>query len=231
MSTISPLRIQDLPEELRPREKLTKHGASSLNNAELIAIFLGTGVPGENAIQIGQRLLSNHGNLHDLAKLDVTQITAEHGLGPAKACQLAAAFEIGSRLAEQRMTRCPLRSPEDVYRLMAPKLQHLRVESLQVILTDTRLKCMRSQEITRGSVNETICHPRDILQPAIAHQAHGIFIVHNHPSGDPTPSQADKIITKRIRQACELMQIKFHDHVIIGYPGSDTPYYSFQENE
>jgi len=224
-------RIHDLPKDQRPREKLANHGVTSLSDAELIAIFLGTGVQGESAIEIGARLLRQHGSLANLAQLDFAQLTREHGLGPAKASQLAAAFEIGSRVALQEAHRTALNSPQLVYKLMSPLMQRLRQESLQTILVDSKIRLMKVTEISRGTVNETLCHPREVLQPAIAHHASGIIITHNHPSGDPTPSQADRRMTKMICSACELMQIKLHDHVIIGSPStSHDSYYSFREN-
>ena len=223
-------RINDLPDELRPREKMARQGAGSLSDSELLAIFLRVGVKGESAIEVGRRLLATHGGLAALGQLDIAQLAKEHGLGLAKAAQLAAAFEMGSRVARERASRTPLDSPEAVYATFAPQMRHLRAESLRVALVDTRLRVTRFVTISEGSVNETIAHPRDILHPAVLHSAYAFHLVHNHPSGDPSPSRADRELTRRIAEAAELLQVKLLDHVIIGSPSHHhDPYFSFQE--
>lgn len=222
--------INDLPEEDRPREKLARWGAAALSLPELIAIFLRVGVRGSSAIQVAQSLISKHGSLQNLAKLTTTEIANEHGIGPAKAAQLAAAFEIGIRLAKEKVTSTPLNSPELIYEFMQPQVAPLTTESLFVILTDTRLNHLRTIEVSRGSVDQTICHPRDILHHAVLHQSYGFILIHNHPSGDPTPSTADKKMTANIAEAAALLQVRFVDHIIIGTQADyRNPYYSFRE--
>ena len=228
---MSPKRIHDLPSESRPREKALTEGISSLSDSELLALFISTGLKGENAIHIGQRLLNNHNNLASLAKLSIRELTKERGLGKAKSTLLSAAFEIGSRVAKQEIKRASLKNPKQIYDYMSPQFAGLTQESLRAILVNSKLQCLKVVEISKGTINQTICHPRDVLHHAIAQQAAGIILTHNHPSGDPTPSGADITITKQLSQACELMQIRLHDHLVIGSPSAgNLPYYSFREH-
>lgn len=224
------MMINDLPEEDRPREKLARWGGGSLSLAELIAIFLRVGVKGSSAIQVAQSLIHKHGTLQNLAKLSVKEIAHQHGIGPAKAAQIAAAFEIGIRLAKEKVTSTPLSTPELIYDFMQPQVAPLSTESLFTILVDARLNHLRTIEVSRGSLDQTICHPRDILHHAVLHQAHGFILVHNHPSGDSTPSTADLVMTKQVAEASALLQIKLVDHLIIG-SATDyrNPYFSFRE--
>lgn len=223
-------RLNELPSDQRPREKMARDGASALSDAELLAIFLRVGVKGESAIEVGQRLLRTHGGLAPLGRLEIAQLAAEHGLGLAKAAQLAAAFELGSRAARENAASRPLDSPQAIHDCFCPQLRHLPHESLRLALLDTRLRAMRFATLSTGSVNETIAHPRDILQPAILHKSYGFVLVHNHPSGDPSPSRADRELTSRVAEAAALLQVNFLDHVIIGRPGNaHDPYFSFKE--
>ena len=228
---MSGLRINDLPEEDRPREKLAKWGAGALSNAELIAIFLRVGVAGSSAIQVAQELLNTHGSLRALGKSDIKQISLQHGIGPAKAAQIAAAFELGLRSAKEEISSASIATPEEIYQLMSPILNHQNYEKLYLLLADPRLKHMRTIELSHGSINETLCHPRDVLHHVVLHQAWGFILVHNHPSGNPSPSSADEKMTAMVNQAAELLQVRFVDHVIVGSPnGHNQPYYSFREN-
>lgn len=223
-------RIHDLPDPLRPRERMAREGAGALSNAELLAIFLRVGVKGESAIEVGRRLLTTHGSLEALGRLDLTELTSEHGLGLAKAAQISAAFELGNRVARERAHRIPLDSPQKTYDIFGPQLRHLPCESLRVALLDTRLRATRFVTISNGSLNETVAHPRDILHPSVLHRAHGFLLVHNHPSGDPSPSRADRELTRRVAESAALLQINFLDHLIVGRPSSQhEAYFSFQE--
>lgn len=223
--------IKELDAAERPREKLMQRGASALNDAELLAIFLRTGTPGRNAITVGAEMIAAAGgSLIKMAGLSTQQLRKlSKGVGPAKACELAAAFEVGKRLARQMAQSEPLRSPEKIYNFLAPLLQPLNKESLRVVLLDTRHRLIHEEEVSRGTLNESLAHPREILRPAISHNAYGFVLVHNHPSGDPSPSEADRALTRRIREGAELLQIHFLDHVIIGRerPGC-LPYFSFK---
>ena len=225
------MRLKELPGPQRPRERMAALGASALSDAELLAVFLRTGVKGETAVEVGQRLLATHGGLAVLGQLDLAQIAAEHGLGLAKAAQLRAAFELGARVARERAELVALDSPAAAYEAFAPQLSHLSHESLRVALLDTRLRATRFVTISDGSLNETVAHPRDILHPAVVHRAYALLLVHNHPSGDPSPSRADRELTRRLADAASLLQIEFTDHLIVGRPSDHhEPYFSFRES-
>ena len=230
-SSPSPNRIADLPKDDRPRERLLRLGPASLSDAELLALFINTGIPGENAIQVAQRLLKTHGSLAQLARLTPQLLRGEKALGPAKAALLTAAFEIGRRAERETLIEQPLSTPELIYQFVGPEMRHLPHETVRVLLVNTRLSFVRQEQISHGTVNESMAHPRDVLRPAIAHAAWGFILVHNHPSGDPSPSDADFRMTRRIREASEVLGIKFLDHVIIGAPSEtrSSPYFSFRE--
>ena len=210
-----------------------QRGADALSDAELLAIFLRTGTPGRSALVVGAEMIkAAGGSLSRMASLTVKEIRKlAKGVGLAKACELAAAFEVGKRLARQTALSEPLGTPEKIYEFMGPLLQSLPRESLRVVLLDTRHRLIHAEEVSLGTLNESLAHPREILRPAIAHTAYAFVLVHNHPSGDPTPSEADRSLTRRIREAGELMQIHLLDHVIIGRerPGA-PPYFSFKEH-
>ena len=223
-------RIHDLPEDDRPRERLARLGAAALDHGELLALFLSSGPQGQNAIEMGRQLVEKHGSLGALGRLHPKELAKERGIGPAKASILAAAFELGARVAREQIDRRTLDSPQAIHDVLAPQIAHLPHESLQVILLDARLGHAGTIEISRGTVNETVAHPREILRPVITRAAHGFLLVHNHPSGDPTPSQADRGLTSRIREAAELLQLRFVDHLIIGRPAPGRqPWFSFRD--
>ena len=223
-------RITDLPLDERPREKLTRFGPAALDNAELLAIFLRTGVKGRSAIQIGRDLLGYYGSIGSLGSAGIEELAGQPGLGLAKACQLVAAFELGARASRERTARTPLDTPENIHRAFAPQLAWLRTEKLLVALVDTRLRHTGTVEVSTGTLTETSGHPREILRPVITRGAYGFVLLHNHPSGDPTPSPADDRFTRRLIEATELLQLTFLDHVIVGRPdGGRAPYYSFRE--
>ncbi len=224
------LRIREMHQDDRPREKLIARGASALTDAELIAILLRTGLPGANAVEVAARLLERYGSLSGLSRCTVDEISDISGIGPAKAVQLVAAFGLGQRLARETLQREKIDSPELVYQLLAPEMRVLHKESLRVILLDTRYRLLRIQEVSLGSVNESIAHPREVFRPALISSAYAVIVVHNHPSGDPSPSQSDHSLTRRLGEAAELLQIKLLDHIIIGAPAEGrAPYFSFKE--
>lgn len=225
------VKIRELPQDERPREKLLGRGAAALTDPELLAILLRTGAPGANAIEVARQLLQRSGSLSGLARCTVQEIACVRGIGPAKAIQLVAAFGLGQRLANERLARQKLDSPELVYDLVASEMRALHKESLRVILLDTRYRLLQIEEVSIGSVNESIAHPRDVFRPAIISSAYAVIVVHNHPSGDPSPSQSDHSLTRRLAEAAELMQIKLLDHIIIGAPAEGRlPYFSFRES-
>jgi len=225
------LTIHELPPEDRPREKLALRGADALSDGELIAILLRTGMHGANAIEVARQLLARFGSLGALARCSVKELSGIKGIGPAKAVQLAAAFGLGARLARETLVRVKLDEPRLIYELLGPEMRALHQESLRVVLLDTRLQLLRVEEISLGSMDQSIVHPREIFRPALIYCAFALIVVHNHPSGDPTPSEADYRQTRRLREAAAVLQISLHDHVIIGAPGpgAKSGYVSFKE--
>jgi DNA repair protein RadC len=227
---MSPLKIREMPQDERPREKLAKHGASALTDPELIAILLRTGVVGKNAVEVGRELLEKYGSLTGLSRCTVDELSKIRGVGPTKAQQLVAAFKLGQRMAGETLSDRKLDSPELIHELLGAEMRMLRKESLRVVLLDTRYRLIRTEEISIGSVNESIAHPRDVFRPALISSAYAVIVVHNHPSGDASPSQTDHNLTRRLAEAAELLQIKLLDHIIIGAPTERGPgYFSFKE--
>lgn len=224
--TRSPL-IHELPEDERPREKLAARGAGALTDAELIAILLRVGVQGCSAIDVGRGLLKKFGSLNELARVPIGQLKLERGLGLAKAVQLAAAFGLAARLARQGIMRQPMDTSAQVNQLLGAELRAEPNEVVRVLVLDTKLCLVHEEEISRGTLNAATAHPRDILRPVFLHNGYGFILVHNHPSGDPSPSQADRTLTRSLRDAASLMQLAFLDHVIIG--AGATPYFSFRD--
>ncbi len=222
--------ISEMPLDDRPREKLARLGPGALDNAELLAIFLRTGTVGRSAIQIGRDLMAHYGSIGSLGCAGVAELAKQPGLGLAKACQLTAAFEMGVRAAREQIADKPLDSPALIYQAFAPQLARLRHEKLLVALVDTRLRHEGTVEISSGTVNNTVAHPRDVLRPVVNRGAYGFVLIHNHPSGDATPSKADEQFTRRLVEAADLMQVTFLDHMIIGRPDNGrSPYFSFRE--
>jgi DNA repair protein RadC len=224
-------RIREIPPSDRPREKLAARGAASLTDAELLAIFLRTGVKGKSAIALAGELLRTKGSLRALSRCQATELSkTAPGMGPAKAAELSAAFELGKRIARGTAERPVLDSAQAIYTTFGAEFQARDRESLKVLLLDTKLRLLRLEDIALGSLNECVAHPREIFRPAIVHSAYAVILIHNHPSGDPAPSQADHRLTRQLADAAKLLQINFLDHVIVGFPdGGRSPYFSFRE--
>jgi DNA repair protein RadC len=230
VSPASCLRIQDLPHDQRPREKLAQLGPAALSNAELMALFIATGTKGRSAIDIGRDLIAKYGSMGALGGMPVAELAKEKGLGLAKASKLAAAFELGTRVAREQLHDVPLDSPQLIDEFFGPQLRYLPHEQVLVAMLDARLRHLGTVLISVGSVTESTAHPREILRPVITRGAYGFVLIHNHPSGDPSPSQADERATHGLVAAAKLMQVRFLDHVIIGRPSPGRPaYYSFRE--
>ena len=224
------LKIHELPEQERPREKLAAHGAAALSDSELIAILLRTGIPGANAVDIGRQLILQFGSLAALARASLAELAKTKGVGRTKAVQLAAAFGLASRLAKESLTDIPLDTPARIFELLGAEMRQLGKESLRVVLLDSKLRLLCVEQVSLGSLNECLAHPREILRPAVLHNAFAFILVHNHPSGDPTPSDADRRVTMRMAEAARMLQINFFDHVILGSPSAErAPYFSFRE--
>jgi DNA repair protein RadC len=225
------VRIREIPQSDRPREKLAARGAGALTDAELLAIFLRTGLQGKSAIVLAADLIEAKGSLTALSRCSAAELQKMiRGIGPAKAAELVAAFELGKRLARGGEERPVLDSSEAIYELFSAELQAMDREVIKVVLLDTKLRLIKAENIALGSLNECVAHPREIFRPAILHSAYGVILVHNHPSGDPAPSQADRRLTRQLVEAANLMQIQLLDHVIFGHrEGGRIPYFSFRD--
>jgi DNA repair protein RadC len=224
-------RIHDIPQQDRPRERLLRASPAVLSDAELVGIFINTGLPGENAVQLAQRLLIEQKGLRGLSRCSPTALKQMKGLGAAKAATLAAAFEIGRRTASETLKEQPLTEHSQIYDLMHQELQALNHEEMHVILLNKKYCFMHRECLFKGGLDQTLATPREILKLALIHSAYAFVLVHNHPSGDPQSSPADRAFTRKLRDIAESMDILFYDHVIIGHPSADRSkaYFSFRE--
>jgi DNA repair protein RadC len=206
-----------MDENERPRERLARLGAQSLSNAELIAILLRTGVQGENVIEIGQRLLAEYGGISGLHRAAFDELCSEHGLGAAKVAQLKAAMELGNRLRlESPDERPAVHSPADAAALVQFDMSALEQEELWVIALDTRNRVLKIEKLYKGSLNQSQVRVGELFKSAIRLNAANVIVVHNHPSGDPTPSPDDVTVTRQIIQAGKLLDVEVLDHIVIG---------------
>ena len=209
--------IKDLPSSERPRERLLHHGAGSLSTAELLAIILRTGTTKENVVQVAQRLLGKFGDVGGLARANPAELTAEKGLGPAKVAQIKAALELGRRLLAQSPEERPqIRSPADAANMVMSEMCWLEQEHLRVMLLDTKNRVMETPTIYIGSLNTSMIRVGELFREAIRANCASIIVLHNHPSGDPTPSPEDVAVTRQIAEAGKLLDIEVLDHLIIG---------------
>jgi DNA repair protein RadC len=210
-------RIRDLHESDRPRERLTALGPQALSNAELIAILLRVGVTGESAVHVGQRLLNKFGGLTGLHRAPLADIKKQHGLGDAKAAQIKAAIELGRRLTlEAPEERPSINSPADAAALVSYEMSALEQEHLRVILLDRRNRVLETVEVYKGSVNSSQVRIGEVFKEAVRKNASAVVVIHNHPSGDPTPSPDDVAVTRAIVQAGKLLDVEVLDHLVIG---------------
>ncbi|GAA5119312.1 DNA repair protein RadC [Luteolibacter yonseiensis] len=222
-------RICDMPSGRKPREKLAALGPTALDNAELMALFISTGTKGRSAIDIGRDLITKYGSMGALGGLPVTELSKEKGIGLAKASKLAAAFELGIRVAREQLHAVRLDTPELIYDHFGPQMRHLTQEQVVCVTLDTRLRHTGSTVISVGTVNESSAHPREVLRSVVTRGAFGFVLIHNHPSGDPSPSRADERVTLNLVEAARIMQVTFLDHVIIGKPSPGRmPFFSFR---
>ena len=209
--------IKDLPVEERPRERLKKYGAGSLANAELLAIILRTGVGGENVLNLATRLLARFGGLLGLARASLSELCGEKGIGVAKAAQLKAAMELGRRLLiASPEERLQVKSPADAANLMMTEMGMLEQEHMRLILLDSKNYILDTPTMYIGSLNTSVIRVGELFREAIKQNSAAIIVVHNHPSGDPTPSPEDVAVTELITQAGQLLDIDVLDHLIIG---------------
>ena len=217
------LRLKDQPASERPRERLVARGPDALTHAELIAILLRTGLKGVNVVQVGQNLLQRFGgSLNALALASVDDVRKVPGIGRDKAATLVAAFALARRMEQERREESPvLENPATVVNFMRESTRLRNVESFQVLLLNTRRRLLRVEKISEGTLDTLLVHPREVFRAAIAAGAAAILLVHNHPSGDPTPSEADIKVTRDLIRAGQLLKIEVVDHVIIGRMSTD----------
>ena len=209
--------IKEMKEEERPRERLAKLGPQSLTTAELLAILLRVGMVGETAVQVGQRLLQTFGGISGIHRATFDELSHQKGIKLAKAAQIKAAIELGRRLVLESPDEKPIvHSPGDAAELVQYEMTALEQEELRVLLLDTRNRVQHIETVYRGSVNSSQVRVAEIFKAAIRRNATNLIVIHNHPSGDPTPSPDDVAITRAILQAGELLDIKLLDHIIIG---------------
>lgn len=210
-------RITDLHESERPRERLAALGPQVLSNAELIAILLRVGVAGENAVQVGHRLLMRFNGLRGLHSAPFDELCAQHGMGEAKASQIKAAIELGRRLAAEAPEERPaINSPKDAADLVQYEMSALEQEHLRVLLLDRRNRVLAIDDLYRGSVSSAQVRVGEIFKAAIRKNASAVIVVHNHPSGDPSPSPDDVALTRAMVQAGKLVDVDVLDHLVIG---------------
>jgi len=223
------LTIKDLPKNERPRERLQRYGAQALSDAELLAVLIRTGTPTESALVLAQRILKGDGvktGLSFVAEASLEELSNIKGIGLAKSVQLKAAIELGRRISSCKNSDViSINSPADVKNLLMEEMRFLKKEYFKVILLNVKNHVISVENISIGSLNTSIVHPREVFKPAIKRSSASIILAHNHPSGDPTPSHEDIQITKRLVEAGKVLGIEVLDHVIIG----DGVFFSFKE--
>jgi len=211
-------RIGQWPAEDRPRERLYHKGAEALADAELLAIQLGTGMPGRSAVELARELLVRYGSLSGLAARCVSELAGIRGVGRVKAVRLASAFELTRRLRSRSGgARVVLGSPEQVYARYGPLMEDLQKEVFRAALLDAQNGLLKDVIVSEGTLSASLVHPREVFKPAILESAASVVLLHNHPSGDPTPSREDLRLTRQLVECAQLLDLRVHDHVIIGH--------------
>lgn len=218
------MKMSEISPENRPRERMAKYGPDALSDAEIMALILKTGTKGENVTDMSNRLIRMYG-LEKLSRLSLEELQAIRGIGPAKAMQVAAAFQLSKRCRMAEKEKTPVKTARDVYEYARPLLEEKEKEHILVIYLDTKNRISKHETVSMGTLNASLIHPREIFKTAIKENTNAIIVAHNHPSGDPTPSPDDREITKGLHAAGELLEIQMLDHVIIGKDN----YYSFRE--
>jgi len=218
------LRLKDQPASERPRERLAAHGAGALSHAELIAILLRTGLKGVNAVEIGRQLMQKYGTLQAMAQASLDDLKTVKGIGRDKAVTLVAAFALARKMAEDLRRDSPvLDTPQAIVDLLREDSRLRAVETFQVILLNTRRRLIRIETISNGTLDTILVHPREVFRSAISANAAAVLLVHNHPSGDPSPSEADIKVTRDLIRAGQLLKIEVLDHIIFGRATVDRP--------
>jgi DNA repair protein RadC len=227
MAAMTSYRIKEWSASDRPRERLEAVGAAALTTRELVALLVGSGLEGRTAVDVAEDLLQRgEGSLRRLAARPVAELRQTRGVGAAVAARVAASLELGRRLArEGPLERGRIRSPADVFERCAPTMRDLLHEEFRVLLLNTQHAVMREIVVTRGILDASVVHPREVFRPAVAESAAALILVHNHPSGDPAPSPEDREVTRQLADAGRIIGIPVLDHVIVG----DARYVSFVE--
>ena len=220
------MRIKDISLENRPRERLEKQGPQVLSDAELLAVILKTGNKEENVIDMSNRLISKYG-FDKLAMCSLKELQEINGIGSAKACQIIALFELNKRHSYSKLQGKPIITAKDVFEYCSPKLSNLDREQFIILHLDAKNRIIKDDVVSIGALTGTIAHPREVFKSAIKESAHSVILVHNHPSGDPTPSDEDLKMTERLFEAGEILGIKVLDHVIVG----KEEWYSLKEEK
>ena len=211
------MHIRDWPSTERPREKLLARGAMALSDAELLALFLGSGLRGQDAVATARQLLGEHGPLRRLLELPAAALARLPGLGPARACLLSGALELCSRYLAAGLERGEaLTDPASAGRYFAQRLRGQSREVFAALFLDTRHRALAFEELFRGTVDGAEVHPREVVRRALAHNAASVMVGHNHPSGNPEPSAADRAVTARLKQSLSLVDVRLLDHFVIG---------------
>jgi len=218
------MRLKDQPASERPRERLIAHGAEALSHAELVAILLRTGLKGMNAVDVGKQLVQKYGSLQCLAQASLDDLQTIKGIGRDKAVTLAAAFALARKMAQELRRDSPLLdNPEAVANLLREDNRLRKVETFQILLLNTRRRLIDIVKISEGTLDTILVHPREVFKSAIAVSAAAIILTHNHPSGDPSPSEADIKVTRDLIRAGQLLKIDVLDHVILGRATQERP--------
>ncbi len=227
---MSSFKTSSLLKKELPRERLAAHGAEVLRDAELLAIFLRTGRVGRNVLEVAEDLIMEWGSLRRLAGCSIEELSQISGIGPAKAAELKAAFEMGQRMARPEKERLQIKDGNDIYEAMRSRLELLPHETLWVLLLDARSQLLEEREVSRGTLTQSLSHPREVFHLAVLKRAYSIVVVHNHPSGDPLPSASDEHLTTTLMESGKILKIPLLDHVIIGTKvGKRKPYFSFRD--
>ena len=226
------LLIKELPASERPRERLLAHGPDALKKSDLIAILLRTGMKGVSVIQVAEQLLTRFGTLDNLSRAKIAELRQIKGIGSDKAVTLMAAFSLGRRMAAEILSESPmLDTPDRVADLLREENRSYEVEVFQVLLLNTRRRLIRVEKISQGTLDTLLVHPREVFKHALSANASAIVLVHNHPSGDPSPSEADIRVTRDLIRAGNVLKIEVLDHVILGRNAQtrDKDYVSLRE--
>lgn len=217
---LGPILMRDLPPSERPREHLARQGADRCSNAQLLAILLRTGTKGRNVMHVAEDLLARFQSLEALSRASIEQLCQTSGVGRDKAVTLLAAFQLAVRIAREKVHERPLLdTPDKVADLLREENLQYPNEQFQLVLLNTKRRLIRLEKLSQGTLDSVVVHPRDVFRLAIAANASALILVHNHPSGDPTPSEADIRLTRDLIRAGYLLKIEVLDHVILGRPG------------